>query len=108
MALHQEERSEGGEVSPMEAPAPGKSLQVEAEGSGEALPGGIALPRQRVIEIMQEILVCIHALCLQTMHEMGSIFLFQSLSNLGCCFSIPLQPYCCPWTVWHKHFAHLF
>ena len=73
VVLHQEERTEGAEASPMEAPAPGKSLQVEAEGSGEALPGGIALPRQCVIETMQEILACIHALCLQTMHEMGNV-----------------------------------
>ena len=41
VALHQEEGSEGAEASPMEASAPGKSLQVEAEGSREALPGGI-------------------------------------------------------------------
>ena len=57
----------------MEAPAPGKSLQVETEGSGEALPGGITLPRQRVIETMQEILARVHALRLQPMHEMGSM-----------------------------------
>ena len=57
----------------MEVSAPGKSLQVEAEGSGEASPGGSVLPRQRVIETMQEILVRIHALRLQTMHEMGSV-----------------------------------
>ena len=38
-ALHLEEGSEGAEASPTEASAPGKSLQVEAEGSGEALPG---------------------------------------------------------------------
>ena len=44
VALHQEEGSEGAEASPMEASAPGKSLQVEAEDSGEALPGGIVLP----------------------------------------------------------------
>ena len=73
MALHQEEVSEGAEASPTEASAPGKSLQVEAEGSGEALPGGIVLPRQRVIETTQEILARIHALHLQTMHEMGSV-----------------------------------
>ena len=74
VALHQEEGSEGAEVSPTEASAPGKSLQVEAEGSGEALPGGSVLPRQQVIETMQEILVHIHALRLQTMHEMGSVW----------------------------------
>ena len=65
MALHQEEGSEGAEASPMEASAPGKSLQVEAEGSREALPGGIVLPRQRVIETTQKILAHVHALCLQ-------------------------------------------
>ena len=57
----------------MEAPAPGKSIQVEAEGSGKAPPGRITLPRQCVIETMHEILACIHALHLQTMHEMGSM-----------------------------------
>ena len=46
---------------------------MEAEGSGEALLGGIVLPRQHVIETTQEILACVHALCLQTMHEMGSM-----------------------------------
>ena len=73
VAIHQEEGSEGAEASPTETSAPRKSLQVEAEGSREALPGGVALPRQRVIETMQEILACIHALCLQTMHDMGSV-----------------------------------
>ena len=73
MALHQEEGSEGAEASAMEASAPEKSLQVEAEGSGEALPGGIVLPRQHVIETMQENLACVHALHLQTMHDMGSV-----------------------------------
>ena len=72
-ALHQGERSEGAEASPMEVSAPGKSLQVEAEGSGEAPPGRSVLPRQRVIETTQEILACVHALHLQTMHEMGSV-----------------------------------
>ena len=73
VALQQEERSEGAEASPMEVSAPGKCLQVEAEGSGEAPPGGSVLPRQHVIETMQEILACVHALHLQTMHEMGSV-----------------------------------
>ena len=82
MALHQEEGSEGAEVSQTEASAPGKSLQVEVEGSGEALPGGIVLPRQCVIETMQEILACIHPPHLQTMHEMGSVWeLDRTLSH---------------------------
>ena len=55
---------------------------MEAEGSGEALPGGSVLPRQRVIETMQGILACIHALRLQTMHEMGSVWeLDQTLAH---------------------------
>ena len=73
VALHQEERSEGAEASPMEVSAPGKSLQVEAEGSREAPPGESVLPKQCVIETMQEILEHIHALCLQNTHEMGSV-----------------------------------
>ena len=60
-------------MSPTEVSAPGKSLQVEAEGSGEAPPGGSVLPRQHVIETTQEILAHVHALRLQTMHEMGSV-----------------------------------
>ena len=73
-ALHQEERSEGAEASPTEGSALGKSLQVEAEGSKEAPPGGSDLPRQHVIETTQEILEHVHALRLQTTHEMGSVW----------------------------------
>ena len=73
VTIHQEEGSEGAEASPMEASAPRKSLQVEAEGNGEAPPGRVALPRQCVIETMQEILVHVHALRFQTMHDMGSV-----------------------------------
>ena len=73
MALQQGERSEGAEASPTEVSAPGKSLKVEAEGSREVPSGGSVLPRQHVIETTQEILVHIHALHLQTMHEMGSV-----------------------------------
>ena len=73
VAIHQEEGSEGAEASPMETSAPGKSPQVEVEGSREALPGGVVLPRQRVIDTTQEILACVHALHLQTMHDMGSM-----------------------------------
>ena len=76
-AWHQEEKSEGAEGSPTEAPAPGESPQVEVEDSGKALPRRIALPKQRVIETMHEILACVHALHLQTMHEMGSVLEFD-------------------------------
>ena len=74
VAIHQEEGSEGAEASPTEASAPGKSPQVEVEGSGEALPGGVVLPRQCVIETTQEILARVHALCLQIIHDMGSVW----------------------------------
>ena len=66
-ALHPEEGSEGAEASPTEESAPGKSLPVEAEGSGEASS------RQRAIDTTQEILECVHAIHLQTMYEMGSM-----------------------------------
>ena len=71
-AQHPEEKSEGAEVSPMEAPAPGESPQVEARGIGEALPRRITLPRQCVLETMHKILACVHALRIQTMHEINS------------------------------------
>ena len=77
VARHLEERSEGAEGSPTEAPAPGESPQVEVGGSGEALPRRIALPRQRVIKTTHKILARVHALCLQTMHEMGSVRKFD-------------------------------
>ena len=73
IARDPEEKSEGAKVSATEAPAPGQSPHVEAGGSGEALPKRIALPRQCVLETMHEILVRIHALCIQTVHEMGSV-----------------------------------
>ena len=66
-ALCLEEGSKGAKVSPTEVSAPRKSLPVEAEGSGEASP------RQQVIDTMQGILECVHAIHLQTMYEMGSI-----------------------------------
>ena len=68
-----EGRSEGAKVSPTEAPTPGKSPQLEAGGSGKALPIKTAPHRERVLETTHEILACVHALHLQTMHEMGSV-----------------------------------
>ena len=67
-----EGESEGAKVSPMEASAPGESPHVEAGDSDEALPKRIA-PKERVLETTQEILVRVHALHIQAMHEMGSI-----------------------------------
>ena len=68
-----EGESEGAKVSPMKASAPVKSPQVEAGGSNEALPKRIALPKERVLKAMREILVRVHALRIQAMHEIGSV-----------------------------------
>ena len=69
----QEEKSEGVKVSPTEAPTHGGSPQLEAGGSGKALPTKMAPYRERVLETTREILTHIHALHLQTMHEVGSV-----------------------------------
>ena len=68
-----EGESEGAKVSPMEASAPGKSPCVEVGDSDEAPPKRIALLKEQVLETTQEILVHVHALHIQAMHEMGSI-----------------------------------
>ena len=60
-------------MSQTEAPTPGESPQLEAGGSGKALLTKMVPDRKRVLETTREILACIHALHLQTMHEMGSI-----------------------------------
>ena len=68
-----EGRSEGAKVSPTEAPTPGESPQIEAGGSGKALPIKTAPNRERVLKTTREFLGRLHALHLQTMHEMGSM-----------------------------------
>ena len=73
MAQDLEGEPERAKVSPMEAPAPGESPQVEVGGSDEALPNRTALPKEQILETMHEILARVHALCIQTMHEMGSV-----------------------------------
>ena len=68
-----EGRSEGAKVSPTETPTPGESPQPEAGGNGAALPLKTTPHREGVLEATHEILACVHALHLQTMHEMGSM-----------------------------------
>ena len=68
-----EGRSEGVKASPTEAPTPGESPQSEVGGSGAALPIKADPHRERVLEATHEILARVHALHLQTMHEMGSM-----------------------------------
>ena len=60
-------------MSQTEAPTSGESPQLEAGGSGEALPTKMAPNREQVLETTHEILGCVHTLQLQTMHEMGSV-----------------------------------
>ena len=68
-----EGESEGAEVSPKEAPAPGKAPQVVAGGSRAVLPTETTHQGERALETVREILEHIHAIHLQTMHEMGGM-----------------------------------
>ena len=72
-AQSQEVRSKGATASQTEAPTPEEPPELEAGGSGKVLPTKMALDRERVLETTHEILERIHALHLQTMHEMGSV-----------------------------------
>ena len=73
MAQDQEERSKGAKASHTEAPTSREPPELEARGSGRVLPTKTAPNREQVMETTHDILECVHALCLQTMHEMGSI-----------------------------------
>ena len=68
-----EGRSEKVKVSPTEAPAPVASPQLMVGSSGAALPIKTAHHGEQVLETAHEILARIHAICLQAMHEMGSV-----------------------------------
>ena len=68
-----EGESEGAKVSPMEAPAPRESPQVVAGSSRAALPTETTHQGEEALETARKILESIHAICLQTMHEMGSV-----------------------------------
>ena len=63
----------GAKASQTEAPPPGEPPELEAGGSGKALPTKMAPNREQVLETTCGILERIHALHLQTMHEMGSV-----------------------------------
>ena len=66
------EESEGAKASPKEAPAPRESSQVVAGSSRAALPTETTHQGERALETARKILEHIHAICLQTMHEMGA------------------------------------
>ena len=65
--------SGGAKLSPMEAPAPGESPQVVAGSSGAAPPTETTNQGEEALETARKILERIHAIRLQTMHEMGSV-----------------------------------
>ena len=68
-----ERESVGAEASPKEAPAPEKAPQVEADGSKAASPTETTCQGERDSETVLSIVECIHALCLQILHEMGGM-----------------------------------
>ena len=71
MAQGLEGESEGAKVSPKEAPAPGESPQVVVGSSRAVLPTETTHQGEIALETAHEILEHIHAIRLQTMHEMG-------------------------------------
>ena len=74
VAQSQEVRLKGAMVSQTEAPTSEEPPELEAGGSGKALSTKMALNREQVLATTREILGRIHALHLQTMHEMGSVW----------------------------------
>ena len=68
-----EGRSAGAEVSPEQAPAPRKVPQVVAGGSKVAFPTETTHQGERALETALDILKHIHAIRLQTIHDMGGM-----------------------------------
>ena len=68
-----EGESAGAKVSPKEAPAPGESPQVVVGGSRAVLPTETTHQGERALETACEILEHIHAIHIQTMHEMRGV-----------------------------------
>ena len=65
--------SEEAKVSPKEAPVPAESPQVVAGISRAVLPTETTYQGERALETARKILAHIHAIRLQTMHEMGGM-----------------------------------
>ena len=65
--------SEGAKASPKEAPAPRESPQVVVGSSGAAFPPETTHQEEEALETAHKILEHVHAIRLQTMHEMGSM-----------------------------------
>ena len=63
----------GAEGSPRQAPVPkGVSLAI-ASSSQAASPKESASEEERDLEIIRDIIRCLHAVCLQAMHDMGCV-----------------------------------
>ena len=67
------EGSVGAKVLPMETPAPRESPEVVVGSNGAALPTETTNQEEEASETAHKILECVHAIHLQTMHEMGSV-----------------------------------
>ena len=72
-AQAEEEVSKEAGTSQPEVPTHGEPPGIPIGGSGESLPTKTVPDRERVLKTTREILGCLHALHLQTMHEMGSV-----------------------------------
>ena len=68
-----ERESAGAEASPKEMPVPAKAPQTVASGSKAAFPTETTCQGERDLETVLGIIKRIHALCLQILHEMGSM-----------------------------------
>ena len=68
-----ERESAGAEASPKETPVPEKAPQAVAGGSKAASPTETTHQGERDLETALSIIECIHALCLQILHEMGGV-----------------------------------
>ena len=63
----------GAEGSPRQAPVPEGVSPAIASSSQAALPKESASEEERDLEIVRDIVQCLHAVCLQAMHDMGCV-----------------------------------
>ena len=63
----------GAQESPRQTPTPEEVSPAMAGSSQAVLPTETAGPEERDLEIIQDAIKCLHAVCLQTMHDMGCV-----------------------------------
>ena len=73
MAQAEEEGAKEAGTSQPEVPTHGEPPGIQIGGGGKSFPTKTVPNREQVLETTCEILGCIHALHLQTMHEMGRV-----------------------------------